>query len=209
MNKQNPFAIVAAMKRTLILAALAAAFAVPLAVPAFAQSTEFGVLVGGSRRFVKSAPTLSDDAFLDSNFSLSNNAVDLYWAMQLEPDTYLKFKVGRIESPVAFVSGQDESDPPRATREDAEGEVQHAEANIEYRFSEPYGSTGLFGGIGFYRASAANADARTNFGWNAGVTADFPLSRRYGVIMEGTYHWTGGEFRERFVTLEAGLRVSF
>jgi hypothetical protein len=205
LNKHNPFAIVAAMKRTLILAALAAAFAVPM----FAQSTEFGVLVGGSRRFVKDAPRLSDDDLLDSNFSLSNNAVDLYWAMQIEPDTFLKLKVGRIESPVAYVSGQDASNPPRATRADAEGEIQHAEANVEYRFSEPYGSTGIFGGIGFYRASAADADARTNFGWNAGLSGDFPLSRRYGVIVEGTYHWTGGEFRERFVTLEAGLRVSF
>ena len=205
MNKQNPFAIVAAMKRTLILAAVVAAFA----VPAFAQTTELGVLVGGSRRFVENAPTLDQNDLLDSNFSLSNNAVDFYWAVQIEPDVFLKMKVGRIETPIAYVSGQDESDPPRATRADADGEVQHAEANIEYRFSEPYGSTGLFGGVGFYRASGTDVDARTNFGWNAGVSADFPLSRRYGVIMEGTYHWTGGEFRERFFTVEAGLRVAF
>ena len=42
-----------------------------------------------------------------------------------------------------------------------------------------------------------------------GVNADFPFSRRYGLIAEGTYHWLHTKVRQRFVTLTAGLRISF
>ena len=43
----------------------------------------------------------------------------------------------------------------------------------------------------------------------AGVNSDFPISRRYGVLLEAAYHWTHAEFQPRYLTLGAGLRVSF
>jgi hypothetical protein len=191
------------MKRTSILLVLI----VLSALPAFAQSTELGIIVGGSRRFVDGAPQEEGVEFDDSTFSLSNNSFDLYWAMQMEPDLYIKFKGGRIQGPVAVgynVEGSDE-----LFRKDVEGEIQHIEANVEYRFSEAYGTTGLFGGIGFYRQSAPDTDSTSNYGFNGGVNADFPLSRRYGVVLEATYHWTNSNFQSRFLTAGAGLRVSF
>jgi hypothetical protein len=189
------------MKRTLILLVLI----VLAALPAIAQSNELGVMVGGSRRFVDGAD--KEDNVDDSTFSLSNNSFDLYWAMQMEPDVYLKFKAGRIQGPVAVayeVEGQD-----KVFRRDAEGEVQHIEANVEYRFSEAFGTTGLFGGIGFYRQTAPDTDSTTAYGFNGGVNADFPLSRRYGIVLEATYHWSNLDFQSRFLTAGAGLRVSF
>jgi hypothetical protein len=191
------------MTRTSILLALI----VLSALPAVAQSNEFGVIVGGSRRFVDGAQKEEGVEFDDSTFSLSNNSFDLYWAMQLEPAVYIKFKGGRIQGPVAIayeVEGRE-----GLFRRDAEGEVQHVEMNAEYRFSEPYGTTGLFAGLGFYRQTAPDTDATTNYGVNAGVNADFPLSRRYGIVLEGTYHWTNSRFESRFMTLGGGLRVSF
>jgi len=98
---------------------------------------------------------------------------------------------------------------PCLFRRDVEGEVQHLEANVEYRFSEPYGTTGLFAGVGFYRQTAPDSDATVNYGVNGGVNADFPLNRRYGIVLEGTYHWTNSHFQSRFMTVGAGLRVSF
>ena len=55
----------------------------------FAQRSEFGILVGGSRRFIESGdgePIPGSEppatrAFLDNEFSLSNSAIDLYWAI--------------------------------------------------------------------------------------------------------------------------------
>ena len=205
MINQKTSRIVPAMKRTLLPLALI----VLGALPAVAQTTELGFMVGGSRRFVDGAPKENATIeFDDSTFSLSNNTFELYWAMQMEPDTWIKFKGGRMETPVAIAyKTSDTQEKP--FRRDARGEVQHAEVNVEYRFSEPFGTTGLFAGIGYYRTTAEGADSESNFGVNGGVNADFPITRRYGFVLEGTYHWTNSPFDSRYMTLGGGLRVSF
>ena len=209
--------IVAAMKRAILLTALTLTVAVPL----FAQHSEIGILVGGSRRFISDegipepAPTpLNPDAtraFLDNDFSFSNSAIDLYWAIALDEETRLKFKVGRIEGPVSFEIPIEDSDD--VYRRDVDGEVQHASVVVDYRFDEPWGSTSLFGGLGFYRTSGDDdndeLDAYSDYGFQAGVSADFPISRTYGVILEGTYHWSRGPYEPKYVTLTGGLRFAF
>jgi hypothetical protein len=202
LNNQKASRIVPPMKRTLLYALL-----VVSALPVFAQSTEFGAIVGGSRRFVEGAPREESVEFDDSTFSFSNTTFDMYWAFAIEPETFIKIKGGRIEGPVAVayeVPGDDD-----LFRRDVDGEVQHVEMNVEYRFTEPFGTTGLFAGLGFYRVSADGEDADTNYGFNAGVNADFPLSPRYGIVLEGTYHWSKAAFQQRFMTFGGGLRVRF
>src|SRR6185503_1434870 len=108
MTLMTRFAIFAAMKRASLLLALLLFSAVPL----FAQSSEFGVIVGGSRRFIDNG--LRDDgvSWLDSSFSFSNSSVELYWALPLDEDAYIKFKAGRIETQIAeaySVPGVDEN----------------------------------------------------------------------------------------------------
>lgn len=178
------------------------------ALPALAQSTEFGVIVGGSRRFVEHGPVRPDnqpDPFLESNFSFGNNSFELYWAMPIDTDSRLRLKLGRIETEVPLAERIGEEN----FRVDVEGEVQHAEAVVDYRFDELWGSTGLFGGVGLYRLAGPGFDAQTSFGFTAGVNADFPITHRYGAIVEASYHWTQAEFRPRYLTLGAGLRVAF
>ncbi|HEX8617264.1 MAG TPA: hypothetical protein VF911_06745 [Thermoanaerobaculia bacterium] len=183
------------------------------ALPALAQSNEFGFIVGGSRMFVDGADREPGVEFSDATFSLSNNSFDLFWATQMEPSTWLRLKVGRIEGPVAIgYMGPDNNDngtEPNLYRRDEEGEVQHVELNVEYRFSESYGSTGIFAGAGVYRQSVPEFESSVNYGFNAGVNADFPITRRYGFMLEGAYHWTRADFQPRYLTLGAGLRVSF
>lgn len=191
------------MKRTLLLAALA----VMTALPALAQTNEVGVIVGGSRLFVTGGQREQGVEFGDATFSLSNSSVDLFWARQLEEDTWLRFKVGRIQTPIPVAYNLPGNDRP--FRRDVEGEVQHAELNVEYRFSEPYGQTGIFAGVGVYQQSADGFDSQTNYGFNAGVNADFPITRRYGFVLETAYHWNRAEFRPRYLTLGGGFRVSF
>ena len=197
------FAIFAAMKRASLLIALVLFGAAPL----FAQSTEFGVIAGGSRRFVDIGKRETGLEWIDSKFNFSNSSVELFWGMQMDEDTWFKLKVGRIETQIAeayTITGT-----PGRFRRDAEGEVQHADAIVEYRFSEPYGSTSLFGGVGLYRQSADGLASTNNFGLTAGVNGDFPITRRYGIVIEGAYHFTNADFRPRYMTVGAGLRLSF
>lgn len=205
-----PSRIVPRMKKL----AIAIALLILGTAPGFAQSTEFGVLFGGSRRFVDSGgnidPAPPATRFEDDTFSFSNSSIDLYYSVPVDPDTYFKIRAGRINTPVAFdvtPANAAASDP--RLRQDVDGEVTHIEGIVEYRFSEAFGSTGLYVGTGLYRAEAEGHDARTDYGFVGGLTADFPLSRRYGVIADAAYHWTRGDFRSRYVTVGAGLRFSF
>jgi hypothetical protein len=194
------FAIFAAMKRASLLIALMVFGAVPL----FAQSNEMGIIVGGSRRFVDIGQKETGVEWLDSKFNFSNSSVELFWGMQMDEDMWFKLKLGRIETQIAEGYGAGGK-----FRRDAEGEVQHIDALVEYRFSEPYGSTSIFGGVGLYRQSADGLASANNFGLTAGVNGDFPITRRYGFVLEGAYHFTNGDFRPRYMTVGGGLRLSF
>ncbi|HEX6083206.1 MAG TPA: outer membrane beta-barrel protein [Thermoanaerobaculia bacterium] len=199
------------MKRTLFLLALLTAGA----LPALAQDmSEVGIIVGGSRRFVDGAPHQNEDDFIESNFAFGNTSVELFWSIPIEPDLSLKFKGGRLDTQVAIpyeVATPTDENPDAVTinRRDVEGEVNHIEALVEYEFDEPFGSSGLFAGLGYYRQSASGEESRSTWGVTAGVNADFPVTRRYGVLLEAAYHWTRDEFDPRFLTVGAGLRISF
>jgi hypothetical protein len=206
------------MKRTLFLLALT----VLCAVPVFAQETnEFGFLIGGSRRFIwggEGVRSITGDAesdWIESNFSFSNTSFELYWSIPLEPEVNLKFKGGRMATEIAIPDIEDdpvtenENDPTLFRRDVADGEVAHIEAVVEYEFDEPFGSTGLFAGVGYYRLSAPDEESQSTWGMTAGVNADLPITSRYGAVVEAAYHWTRGEFQPRYLTVSAGLRVSF
>jgi hypothetical protein len=190
-------------------------FAILLAIslvataPAFAQATEFGALFGGSKRISGEDEIATGGRDLSEGFTLSNSTVDLYYAVQVDPATYFKVNVGRINTPVGFRERESVGGEIIDVRRDFEGEVQHAEGVIEYRFSEPFGSTGLFVGVGVYRHQAEGQPSATDYGFAGGLTADFPLSRRYGVTFAATYHQTYHEFRPRYLTIAGGLRFAF
>lgn len=186
------------------------------AATAFAQTSEFGVLLGGSKRLVSSNDEQQGLGISD-NFKFSNSVREIYYAVDIEPGTRFKIKAGQIEAPLAFqfvtAAGKLRSDIPK-------GKVEHIDGIVDYRFSEAFGSTGLFAGVGLYRQTGDVNDTRvpaglrgeqseTNYGFSAGVNGDFPLSRRAGVIVEATYHWLNYHYRPRYVTLTGGLRFSF
>jgi hypothetical protein len=185
------------MKMTVLFFAFLLACAAPLA----AQSTEFGVLFGGSSRSVEGEVEGTE---LEDNFSFSRSSIEFYYGIELEPGTLFKLKAGRIETPVGIATVE-------GRRVDFDGEVQHIDAVAEYRFSEPLGTAGLFAGIGLYRQTSdePSDDSDMDYGFLAGVNADFPLSRRYGVVVEATHHWTKLPFNPNFLTLSGGLRIRF
>jgi len=121
--------------------------------------------------------------------------------VQLEPGTRFKIKVGTADTPTTFITGNG--------RENfTNGRLEHLDGVIDYRFSEAYGSTGIFGGVGLYR-QRGGTNTETDFGLSAGVNGDFPLSPRYGIVVEGAYHWTHFAVKPRWITATAGLRIRF
>jgi hypothetical protein len=217
LKNPNASRIVPAMKRTLFLLVLVVLSAVPLIAQ---ESNEFGVIIGGSRRFVDSAQAKSitgaaETDWIESNFAFGNNSIELYWSMPIEPDLNLKFKGGRIQSEIAIPFDADDPATPdkvditQFRRDIADGQVHHLESVIEYEFDEPFGSSGLFAGLGYYRMSASGEESRSTWGITAGVNSDFPITRRYGVVLEAAYHWVRTDFHPRYLTVGGGVRVSF
>jgi predicted porin len=171
------------------------------ALPAVAQNTsEFGILVGGSKLVNDIAGTQGQRNVND--FKFSNSTKEVYWGVQLEPGTWLRIKAEEMSVPiVALDSNNNKIDGGK-------GKLDHVDALIDYKFSEPFGSTGLFAGIGMYRQNVSGTED-TNAGLTAGVNADFPFSRRYGLIVESAYHWVRLPARPRYITVSGGLRISF
>jgi len=165
------------------------------AVPLFAQNSQIGVLIGGSKRFFATKDNVQSD-----NWKLSNSVREIWYGFSLEPDTMLKVKVGEITAPIG--------DARAETPDVKKGRIEHLDLLVDYRFSEPFGTTGLFAGAGLYKQrSGGTPNEGTDYGFSAGVNGDFPLSRRYGVIIEGTYHWVNYSYKPRFLTLTGGLRI--
>lgn len=186
------------MKRT------ALAFALLLAsTPLMAQESEFGILAGAAKRASVSVDGITP---LGSDLSLDNSVIEIFYAAPLDPVTYFKIKAGRIEAPGAFVRESGNVDVAAA-------EIEHVDGLIEYRFSEPFGSAGIFAGGGLYRqrgSTPAGDDlSETDFGFSAGVNGDFPLTRNLGLLVEAGYHWVQFETRPRYLTVAGGLRISF
>ncbi len=184
------------MRKTLLTAFLALS-----ALPATAQVSEFGILIGGSKRLVSHTDVRQGIGVKD-NFTFGNSVKEIFYSIVLDEESRFKIKVGQITAPGAFRVDGARGDVNKAN-------VDHADALIDYHFSEPFGSTGLFAGLGLYRQTASGQQEETNYGFSGGVNGDFPLSRRYGVVVEGTYHWVNYHYRPRYLTLTGGLRISF
>lgn len=181
-------------------AALLLGIAFIAAAPAFAQSSQIGILFGGSKRFFSNSDkNIRTDLPADS-WKLSNSVREIWYGFSLEPDTILKIKAGEITAPLGKVEAVPASNVEK-------GRIEHLDLILDYRFTEPFGSTGLFGGAGLYRQRSGPGSEGTDYGFQAGVNGDFPLSRRYGVIIEGAYHWVNYSYKPRFLTVTGGLRV--
>jgi hypothetical protein len=192
------------MKTTLILLG----FSLVAAVPVFAQHNEIDVLVGGAKAMKTPAGGKSD---FKSGFE------EISYGVSMEEDTVFKIKLGRMNATTAFASaakdkkGNNIVDPGNV---DPKGQIEYADAVIEYRFSEPFGSTGLFAGGGLYRQSGRNSIGtplqENDYGFVGGVNGLFPITRNVGISAEAAYHWV--HFynpKPRYASIGVGLRFKF
>lgn len=221
----HPMGIVAAMRK-------ASCFLLFLliAAPAFAQSgQQFGILFGGAKRLYsghdKNATTTNADGVTYESlpidrFRLTHGVREVFYAVQIEPSTLFKIQAGQWNTDVGIVqAGLDKDGKPNHSpvKLPTAGTVQHVDGMVDYRFSEPFGSTGVFVGLGLYRWSASadatdtvhNVPTETNYGYVFGVNGEFPMTRRYAFMVEGAYHWVNMSSPVRYVTVTGGVRVGF
>jgi hypothetical protein len=183
------------MKKTLILAGFLLAAAFPL----LAQNNEVGLLVGGAKAMKTAAGGKSD---------FQHGFEEISYGVSMEQGTIFKIKLGRMNAKTAFVS-KDADGNQVVDVVDNDGRVEYADAVIEYRFSEPFGSTGLFAGTGLYRQGGGNRQ-ETDYGFVGGLNALFPITRSVGITAEAAYHWVHFYSpKPRYATIGVGLRFAF
>jgi hypothetical protein len=183
------------MKKTLILLS----FLLLAALPAFAQNNEAGLLVGGAKALKTAAGGKSD---------FQHGFEEISYGIEMDQGTWFKIKLGRMDAKTVFVS-KDASGKQIVDVIDAKGQVEYADVTVEYRFSEPFGSTGLFAGTGLYRQSASSRQ-ESDYGFVGGVNGLFPISRSLGITAEAAYHWAHFYSpKPRYGTLGVGLRFAF
>src|SRR5438034_3953011 len=120
------------------------------ALPAAAQNTsEFGILFGGSKRVNDVAGNQGEKGVND--FKFGNSVREIYYAIQMEPGTWFKVKAEQINAPLLGI------DSSGNKIEGGKGKIEHVDALIDYKFSESFGSTGIFAGVGMYRQNKSDA----------------------------------------------------
>jgi hypothetical protein len=183
------------MKKTLI----AVGFLLVAALPAMAQSSEIGLLVGGAKAMKTAAGGKS---------KFQHGFEEISWGTALESGTIFKIKVGRMSATTAFVH-RDDNNVRVVDLVDPKGQIEYADAAVEYRFAEAWGYTGLFAGTGLYRQRASNQE-ESDYGFVGGVNGLFPVTRSIGITAEAAYHWVHFYSpRPRYATLGVGLRFGF
>lgn len=183
------------MKKTLILPG----FLLLFALPALAQNNEVTILAGGAKAMKTAAAGKSD---------FQRGFEELSYGIEVDQGTIFKIKLGRMDAKTVFVK-RDAAGNQVVDVVDPRGQLEYAVATVEYRFSEPFGYTGLFAGTGLYRQSAANRQ-ESDYGFMAGVNGLFPVSRSLGITAEAAYHWAHFYSpKPRYAALGVGLRFAF
>lgn len=183
------------MKKTLTLLGLLLVFA----LPALAQNNEVTVLAGGAKAMKTADGGKSD---------FQHGFEELSYGIEVDQGTIVKLKVGRMDAKTVFEK-KDASGNQVVDVVDPNGQVEYADVAVEYRFAEPFGYTGLFAGTGLYKQSTTNRQ-ESDYGFVAGVTGLFPISRGFGITAEAAYHWVHFYSpKPRYASLGVGLRFAF
>jgi hypothetical protein len=188
------------MNRALILLGFLSIFST--VAMAQQEHSAIGFLAGGSERL---------NGADRSSFKLDDRVYEIFYETHLEPDTVFRIKAGQIQTPITLTQS--------GIAFDGKGKIDHIDALIDYRFTELFGSTGIFLGPGLYRqkldesdplnAAAPSGMEETSWGISGGINAAFPMTQHYALIVDGTYHWINFKSKQREVTVGVGVKVMF
>lgn len=135
--------------------------------------------------------------------SLGNTGFQLAVSMLTDPKTHVGVRVGQMA-----LDGDDRFGDL------FDAELLYANVAGEYRYSHSYYDSGVYFGLGGYRLqgddvfSLAEED-ETALGGVLGVTGEFAITRRLGVLVELSGHWVNFDDQQVFVMGHAGFVVHF
>lgn len=172
------------MKTALALMITCLAAAAPLSAQTLSIGASVGIAEGGSDGF---------------EFDFEDSLQEVWIGTEMDAGTSFRLRGGRLET---------DRGPEVGGIVLSDGEVEYLEALIEYRSSEVFGSSGFYLGPGFYRQEFDDFD-ESDWGVSAGVNALFPVTRRFGVLVDVGYHWVNFEETYDFVAATAGFRFGF
>jgi hypothetical protein len=183
------------MKKTLILLG----FLIVPAFPLLAQNNEITILAGGAKALKTAGGGKSE---------FQHGFEEISYGIETDSNTFFKIKIGRMDAKTVFVKN-DASGNQVADLVDPKGQVEYADAVVEYRFSEPFGYTGLFAGTGLYRQSSGSRQ-ESDYGFVGGVNGIFPITRSVGISAEAAYHWAHFYSpKPRYGSVGVGLHFAF
>lgn len=171
--------------RPMIKRLAAIAFFVTLPVIAQAQSSSVGMSFG-----------LAEPTADGLDFNLQDSTLEIYYKVPLDEGTSLKLKYGTLESDLDI----------RGTK--GTGDFQYLDLLVAYEFDENYGKSSMFAGIGLYRQEIGQ-QAESDYGFNVGVNALFPVTRRFALTTELSYHYAHFESDTGFLILSGGFDINF
>ena len=159
-----------------------------LAAPAAAQSLSIGASIGIAES--------GQDGF---EFDFDDSLQEVWIGTEMQSGTTFRLRGGRLDT-------DEGPDIGGGVLED--GKVEYIDALVEYRSSEVFGSSGFYAGPGFYR-QRFDVLEESDWGVAAGVNALFPVTRRFGILVDVGYHWVNFEESYDFIAATAGIRFGF
>lgn len=139
----------------------------------------------------------------DPGDDLDNTALQLNLALVIEPKTHFGLRLGRLDLDVddSFegLTGAD---------------LTYLTAAGEYRFEHGYYESGIYAGLGAYRLEGRRLfdggdEEDTSFGVVLGITGEFDLTRRLGLLVEISGHWADLEPAQLYLLGHLGLAFHF
>lgn len=174
-----------------VLSVFAAVLALPVAAGAQDHYTYTISLLGGV-----------GGAIDEDGAGLDNQALELGLSLLREDQVHVAARLGEIDF--------DASD---AVGGAGDATLRYVVAGGEYRFLESFYESGIFAGLGFYElegsALPGGEQSDSSVGLALGLTGEFEINRRVGVLVEFTGHVTDLEGAQIFGTGLIGLTAHF
>lgn len=133
--------------------------------------------------------------------SLTNTGYQVNALLVTEPRTLVGIRAGKLalDEDILFNDLTD-------------AELTYATIGGEYRAKQTYFESGMFFGVGGYRVEGnalTGAEKDTSWGVNVGVTSEFFITRRIGVLLELSGHYADLDDVQFFVMGHGGVVLHF
>jgi hypothetical protein len=137
---------------------------------------------------------------------ISNTSYQLGFSLITQPKTHVGLRLGSID--LASSEGFGEKDYL------ANADLTYVTVAGEYRYSYDWYESGLYLGLGAYQLNGTslltggNGD-QTAAGVVLGLTGEFSMTRRLGILVEIAGHWTDLQEANSFVTAQVGVAFHY